>query len=88
MAIRTVKAIMECDGCGKAFDVRLDPAEKAPNSIADAIDEEIKTLFDCSIQHDLHLCQDCTRKVDSIGDDEYQPTRDEILVTLGAINGD
>jgi hypothetical protein len=38
----------------------------------------------CSIQHDMMLCKDCTRIADEIGDDNYQPSKDEILACLGA----
>lgn len=86
MSIRCVTAKMECDACGTTFEVRLDPADKAPDSIADAVDEEIRTLFEFSIQHDMHLCDSCTKKADAIGDEDYQPTREEILQAVGAID--
>src|SRR3546814_7086226 len=42
----------------------------------------------CSIQADMHLCGDCTAVADAIrpGEDEYQPTADEIKRKLGAIS--
>jgi hypothetical protein len=37
-----------------------------------------------SIQHDMVLCRDCTRIADGIGDDDYRPSKDEILRELGS----
>jgi hypothetical protein len=84
MAVKVVRASMECDACGASFQVDLDPAEAAPKSIMDEIEEQINTYFDLSIQHGRHLCAQCTRVADGIGDDEYQPTWDEILEAVKA----
>ena len=84
MSIRAVTAKFECDGCGKPFEVYMDPAEEINGaSIMQAAEEEVRSSLCQSIQADMHLCQDCTRKVDLLGDGDYQPTRDEIVECLG-----
>lgn len=97
MAIKRVKAILECDACGKEFSFDLDPAEPVKKDIADEIDQVIRAgRFDGSIQDGLQLCNDCTRIADNIldpydPDDEelaenYQPKREEILRAVGSIS--
>lgn len=87
MSVKDIKASIECDGCGQIFKVDIDTADTG--CVMDLVVEAIKDDFLLSsVQHDLHLCQDCTRIADRLGlegDDEYQPTRDEILKAVGAI---
>jgi hypothetical protein len=90
MSVRLVKATIECDACGELFKVDLDPAEKVDSqtTIMDRIEEAIKDDFlISSIIDDLQLCQKCTKVADNIkpDDDEYRPTRDEVLEAIGAI---
>jgi hypothetical protein len=39
-------------------------------------------LGSCSVQADMNLCPDCTRVADDIGDDNYSPTKTEIIQAL------
>lgn len=93
MAITSIKAHFECDGCGKPFWLTIDAAEEtrpALPSIADIAEDTLRGGNpgdgECgSVQCDLHLCHACTRKADSIGDEDHQPTRQEILEATGAL---
>ncbi len=93
MALKFIKAHFECDGCGKDFFVGMDAAEKtnaALPSLADLAEDTLRggnpIVGECgSVQHDLWLCGDCTRVADSIGDEDHQPTRQEILEATGAL---
>lgn len=93
MALIDIKANFECDGCGKRFWLTVDAAEEtrpALPSIADIAEDTLRggnpADGECgSVQHDLHLCRTCTRTADNIGDEDYQPTRREILEATGAL---
>jgi hypothetical protein len=95
MAIVTIKAYFDCDGCGKQFGVEMDPAREAWRAglaIGDLAEDAVRggqTLAgdSCSVQADMHLCPDCTTIADSINlaDESYQPTREEILHAVGAL---
>lgn len=93
MSIQAIKAYFECDGCGERFWLTLDAAEatnEAIPSIADLAEDTLRggnpSDGECgSVQCDLHLCWSCTRKADSIGDEDHQPTRREILEATGAL---
>jgi len=78
MSLKSIIANFECDVCGTGFKVVMDPAEPAKGCLADMADEEVRSFFDLSIQRDMHLCSTCTKKADAIGDDEYEPTVEEI----------
>lgn len=83
MAINGIRASMFCDGCGTGFNVQLDPAlEINGGTLMDAVENEMNTDFDKSIQHGMHLCQNCTSIADNIGDEDYQPSRDEIETAI------
>ena len=93
MAITSIKAHFECDGCGDRFWLTLDPADATKEvlpSIADIAEDTLRggnpLNGECgSVQHDLHLCRKCTSKADAIGDEDHQPTRQEILEATGAL---
>lgn len=93
MGITYIRAHFECDGCARRFWVDVDAASETSEhlpSIADIAEDALRggnpADGECgSVQHDLHLCHDCTRKADGIGDENYQPTRDEILHATGAL---
>lgn len=93
MALMFIKAHFECDGCGQAFWLRMDPADatnEALPSVADLAEDDLRggnpIDGECgSVQHDLHLCRACTRKADSIGAEDHCPTRQEILEATGAL---
>lgn len=95
MSIVVIKAFFDCDGCGAHFGVELDPARKSwkrRQSLDSMAEDAIRggsTLSgdSCSVQAELHLCPKCTNVADGInlGDDDYEPTRDEILRAVGAL---
>lgn len=95
MSIVAIKAYFDCDGCGKQFGVEMDPARKAwmrRQSLDSMAEDAIRggsTLAgdSCSVQADLHLCPTCTSAADGINaeDENYRPTRDEILRVVGAL---
>jgi hypothetical protein len=84
MTLRYIIAQFECDGCGTSIpQMFMDPAlELSGASLHDAAEEALKDDLQSSVQHDLHLCKTCTRVADNIGEEDYQPTRDEILEAL------
>lgn len=92
MPFLSLKAAIECDGCGTHFVVDMDLGDDLPSGwdlpmlIKDQVrgghcthlDKRLDPGF-CSVQHDMMLCGRCTRIADAIGDDdEYQPTKAEI----------
>lgn len=82
MALLSVKARLECDGCRTQFYVDIDPAWKAPKSVADLVDDAINGVAWCSIQGEHHLCGSCTKTVDDASADDAQPTYDEVVAIL------
>jgi hypothetical protein len=79
MSLKSIIAYFQCDVCGADFKVVMDPAEEINGAaLADAADEELRSYFDLSIQRDMHLCSKCTPKADAIGDEDYEPTVEEI----------
>jgi hypothetical protein len=93
MAIKSIEALFECDGCGKSFRVGIDPADStnaALPAVADLAEDVLRggnpMTGECgSVQCDLHLCRSCTGKADAIGEEDHQPTRQEILEATGAL---
>jgi hypothetical protein len=93
MAITSIRAHFECDGCGDRFWLEIDAAGETSDhtpSIADLAEDTLRggnpSDGECgSVQHDLHLCHDCTKKADAIGDEDTQPTRQQILEATGAL---
>lgn len=95
MSIVTIKAYFDCDACGQQFGVEMDPARKAwmrRQSLDSMAEDAIRggsTLdgYSCSVQAELHLCGKCTSIADAINadDENYQPTRDDILTAVGAL---
>lgn len=92
MSIVVIRATIECDGCDKHFRVELDPARKAwkpQQALADFADDTVRGGVDVidgvnssSVQHGMHLCAECTRKADAIGDEDHEPTEAEIRAAL------
>jgi hypothetical protein len=78
MSLKYITAALECDVCGSEFRVSMDPAEEIKTALAEAVDEEVRSYFDLSIQRDMHLCRNCTKKADAIGPEDYEPTVEEI----------
>ena len=93
MALQSIEAQFECDGCGKTFAVGMDAADAtcaALPALADLAEDALRggnpvAGESGSVQQDLHLCRSCTRKADAIGDDAHVPTRQEILEATGAL---
>lgn len=94
MRVNWIRAEVECDGCGKPFHVKMDEGRTITRDIdmMDVVADEVRAGYTpnggiidtCSMQHDMALCPACTRKVDAIGDDDHEPTRDEILRATAA----
>ena len=91
MSISVIRVTVECDGCGKQFRVDMDPATKTAGAdlyfyAEDFVRGGMTSDGEfCSVQADLQLCGECTSKADSIGDEDYAPTRTEILEKIGAL---
>lgn len=97
MRVNWMRAEIECDGCGRPFQVKIDEGMslKTCTDLMDVAEASVRAGYTpnggivdtCSMQHDMALCPACTRKADAIGgdDEDYQPTRDEIIraVTTG-----
>lgn len=84
MRVEWIKASVQCDACGRHFVQRVDPGRLIPEGwdLMDVIRDEIRggALSACpSVQVGMVLCATCTTKADAIGDEDYQPTREEIL---------
>lgn len=86
MRIEWMRANVQCDGCGNHFVVRVDTGRTIPPGwdLPQIVVEEIRNgdmaVHAPSYQADMALCTTCTKVADGIGDDdEYQPTREEIL---------
>ena len=82
MSIASIKAEIQCDGCGCYFSVALDPARKLPEGWS-LFDEAVDTVrggcLAHSVEADLMLCSDCTKAV--ARDERFaerDPTADEI----------
>ena len=67
--LRGITAQFLCDGCGRPFNIQIDPA-------TESYDQNFPAVFDLvedvlagdpfkSVQHGRHLCDACTRKVDA-----------------------
>ena len=90
MGISVIRATFDCDGCGKQFSVDIEPsirAWKPRQEMLEIAEDAVRGGSGsdggfCSIQGDMHLCGACTRIADTIGDDDYSPTRDEINSAL------
>lgn len=88
MTIRKIEAEIECDGCGKTFDIDLDAASNMKDRpLCDLIDDHIRGLPWCSIQGEHRLCRSCTSKVDGALPDEATPSRDEVAAILNEAAG-
>lgn len=79
--ICSITAKFRCDGCNATIEWLLDPAEKAPESIASYADELLADSISYSVQSGYHLCNTCTRHVDDYVDDD---TRDATLEEINA----
>ena len=85
MSIELIKAVFACDGCGARFEVELDNAATLPEgwTLTElAVDNCRGGPVMSSVQDGMELCEKCTAVADSIGDDDYRPTRDEITAAL------
>lgn len=90
MSIIKVRATVECDGCGKQFHSGLaDLASEVPAgwSLHELAEDYVRggncdEGGMCSVQADMHLCAQCTATADSIGTEDYRPTRAEINAAL------
>lgn len=85
MSFNFIKAKLQCDGCGKPFEVELDDfAEPVPNgwSLSQLVEDRIRSEIGPSFQGEHHLCKFCTRTVDDAFDDDHEPTYDEVSRVL------
>lgn len=89
MRVNWIRAEIECEGCGNPFQVKIDEGMSLDRfgDLMDVAADAVRAgyvpgggiVHTCSMQHDMPLCPDCTTKTDAIGDDDYQPTKAEIL---------
>ena len=82
--VESVKANIQCEGCGNYFKLSLDPGRDWPAGwdIVAMIRETLlngSTMVGPSYQADMVLCVSCTAAADAIGDEDHLPTRAEIL---------
>jgi hypothetical protein len=92
MTISVIRATFRCDGCAREFRVEIDPARRAWERRQDMFSIAVDALQGgvtidggfCSVQHDMHLCGDCTAVTDAINadDENYLPSREEIVEAL------
>lgn len=93
LVLRWAKASVECEGCGKGFQVFLDPGDLSPGD--DLHDLARKAVLNgnrsaddgdgwTSIQGNRVLCRKCTATVDAYETDgDMQPTREQVDAALG-----
>jgi len=74
MSVATIRATIDCDGCGKQFKVEMDPARRMSEvvpTVDDAAHDAVAggIVVDmpgsCSVQDDKELCPACTKLADS-----------------------
>lgn len=89
MSVVVIKATIECDGCGKQFHTELHNSDKLPeNWTLFELAEDYVRGGNCveggmsSVYHDLQLCPQCTSIADSIGEEDYKPSRQEIVEAI------
>lgn len=98
LTLKWVKAAIDCEGCGKPFEVFLDPGDLDEgmdlhdlaheavingNKVAD-IDAQTDGGMFTSIQGDFVLCPKCTHKAFDIETpNDREPTREEVARALG-----
>lgn len=78
MSLRSIVATFQCDGCGNEFRTVMDPALEVKGSLHDAAEYSMREDLCTAMYHERHLCDSCTRAADSIGEEEYTPSWDEI----------
>lgn len=98
MRVNWVRAEIECDTCGKPFQVKIDEGMLIGNfdDMMEIAEDAVRAGYTphggivdmCSMQHDMALCAACTTKVDAIGDEDYEPTRDEIIKATRTVEMD
>ena len=86
MSILLIKATVDCDGCGKQFHTELHNSDELPTgwTLFELAEDYVRggTCCEggmCSVQQEMHLCPHCTTIADNIGDEDYKPTRQEIV---------
>ena len=100
MGTRSIKAVVECDGCAKQFRVDLDAADDRPagwtwdDLVADAVrggtaceGTKGESLGVSSHQGNKMLCPICTKVVDNAFDENHTCTEAEVDAALNAHAG-
>jgi hypothetical protein len=75
MAIQKITAKVECDGCGKSFEIDLDPADtdlKSYLDLAAYVDDHTDVIGDHA------LCYECGFKVAEKLNDVEDPSYDQV----------
>lgn len=93
LTLKWAKAAVECEGCGKTFEVFLDPGDLSDgmdlNDLAkEAVINGNKSTDDgpgsTSIQGDFVLCRACTKRCDAVDTpNDRNLTREEVSEVLG-----
>jgi hypothetical protein len=87
--VNWIRAEVECEACGKPFQVKFDEGMTLDNfdDLIEVTEDAVRAGYTpnggilemCSMEHGHPLCPTCTTKALSIGDEGYLPTWDEIL---------
>lgn len=98
MPVLSIKASVECEGCGGQFRVELDAADDRPKDWTwfDLVKDTVRGGNSCenleggailgfsSVQADLMLCPECTRKVDEFVPEDRDASAEEVKEAIGA----
>ncbi len=96
MSIRSVTAVVECEGCAEQMEVEIDTGRDIPAGwdVPDLIKDAVRGggaetsyggfLASSSVQGDKMLCGKCTAIVDAAFDDEHKPSAKEVSDALAA----
>lgn len=89
MPVLWVKAKVECEGCAKEFEVKVETGEDIPagwdmiDIVKDAVRAcDLMSDEPSSVQADMILCDKCTKHVDAALDDDAKPTAEQIGAIL------
>ena len=93
LTLNWVKANVECEGCGKGFEVFLDPGDLSPGEDLHDLAREAVVNGNksaeagdgfTSVQGNLALCRKCSKTVDDFEtENDMEPTQEQVRQALG-----